>query len=223
MEKVMEIVKEDSWYHRNKEKASEQAKARYQKNKDHIKARAKKWKEENPERVKEIEKKFREKHRDKLNEQSRAWRKANPEKTKAWRDNIKEWKKEYDKEYRIKNKDTVKANKKAWYENNKQLIFKQTREFNKQNRHLVNARQNKYRSDKDNRTPKWLDKEDLWLIKQAYELAQIRRKLFKTEWHVDHIIPLRGDNVSGLHIIDNIQVIPKLENILKNNKYEIVL
>jgi hypothetical protein len=58
MEKVMEIVKEDSWYHRNKEKASEQAKARYQKNKDHIKARAKKWKEENPERVKELRKSF---------------------------------------------------------------------------------------------------------------------------------------------------------------------
>ena len=58
-------------------------------------------------------------------------------------------------------------------------------------------------------------------IKQAYELAILRTKKFGFLWHVDHIIPLNGVNVSGLHVIENIQVIPAAENLLKNNKYEI--
>jgi hypothetical protein len=66
-----------------------------------------------------------------------------------------------------------------------------------------------------------VDKEHLWLIKQAYELAILRTKKFGFLWHVDHIIPLNGVNVSGLHVIENIQVIPAAENLLKNNKYEI--
>jgi hypothetical protein len=39
-------------------------------------------------------------------------------------------------------------------------------------------------------------------------------------WHVDHIIPLQGKNVSGLHIPENLQVIPAIENIKKRNNFE---
>jgi len=43
--------------------------------------------------------------------------------------------------------------------------------------------------------------------------------MFNFSWHVDHIIPLNGKIVSGLHVIENIQVISGSENLLKNNKY----
>ena len=81
------------------------------------------------------------------------------------------------------------------------------------------ANKAKYRASKINRTPKWVDKDHLWLIKQAYELAVLRTKMLGFTWHVDHIIPLNGKTVSGLHVIENIQVIPGVENLLKNNKY----
>lgn len=78
----------------------------------------------------------------------------------------------------------------------------------------------KYRSNKDKRTPKWLTPDDLWMMAEAYKLAALRTKLFGFKWHVDHIIPLRGALVSGLHIPHNLQVIPGLDNIRKSNQFQ---
>ena len=77
----------------------------------------------------------------------------------------------------------------------------------------------KRRSDILMRTPKWLTKDEFWLIQQAYNLAQLRTKMTGVAWQVDHVIPLRGKRVSGLHVPTNLQVIPEIVNLKKGNRY----
>ena len=71
------------------------------------------------------------------------------------------------------------------------------------------------------RTPAWLTKFDLLKIKCMYQVAAMRNRESGYAWHVDHIIPLQGVFVSGLHVPDNLRVIPAVDNMRKNNHYEV--
>jgi hypothetical protein len=71
------------------------------------------------------------------------------------------------------------------------------------------------------RKPIWFTNEDHWMVEEAYELAQLRTKIFKFPWHVDHIIPLQGKLVSGLHLPHNLQVIPATVNLSKSNQFTV--
>lgn len=53
---------------------------------------------------------------------------------------------------------------------------------------------------------------------EAHHVAQLREDITKSPWHVDHIIPLNGELVSGLHVWNNLQVIPASVNLSKGNK-----
>jgi hypothetical protein len=136
------------------------------------------------------------------------------------------------KEYRDKNKEKILAKKKKRYEENKEKLLVRSKEqyikhkekrlarckeYRKENKGKIRAHWGKRRADKRNRTPKWLSKDDLWILENAYELAQIRGNMFGIDWHVDHIIPLRGTSVSGLHVPNNIQVVPANWNLRKSN------
>jgi hypothetical protein len=59
------------------------------------------------------------------------------------------------------------------------------------------------------------------VYKEAQKLRLLRNEKTNLEWHVDHIIPLRGDTVSGLHVWNNFAVIPKLENLKKGNRHAV--
>ena len=83
------------------------------------------------------------------------------------------------------------------------------------------AKTNLYRISKDCRTPMWLTQDDRWMIEQAYELAALRTKMFGFQWHVDHVVPLHGELVSGLHVPHNLRVIPAWDNRSKSNKFAI--
>ena len=116
---------------------------------------------------------------------------------------------------------THSGKKKASYERTKEKHLAQKRIYRQANKAKVNALAKAYKVRKKNRIPKWVDKDHMWLIKEAYELAQLRTKQFGFSWHVDHIVPIQGELVSGLHVIENLQVIPGVENIKKKNKFEI--
>lgn len=72
------------------------------------------------------------------------------------------------------------------------------------------ARSSQYRAAKLQRIPKWVNKSELKLIYDNCPKG----------YHVDHIIPLQGKLVSGLHVPENLQYLPKKQNLSKSNKWD---
>ena len=95
------------------------------------------------------------------------------------------------------------------------------RRYKQTDKGKANTRANdaKRHAAKIQRTPAWLTIDDLWMLEQAYDLAAMRTKLFGFSWHVDHVLPLQGKYVSGLHVPTNVRVIPGVENVRKANRY----
>jgi hypothetical protein len=91
--------------------------------------------------------------------------------------------------------------------------------YAKLNPHVALASTRKRQTSKIQRTPTWLGVDDFWIIKEAYALAKLRERVVGGKWHVDHIVPLQGGNVSGLHVPWNIQVIPAELNLQKRNRW----
>ena len=123
----------------------------------------------------------------------------------------------------------VRANQ--WFLNNqvrrsvsaKNIYLKKSKEirlsvskYKKENTDKVNALKAKRYAAKLHRTPSW---SDLDLIKPFYFEAQHLTKETGIKYDVDHIIPLQGEYVSGLHIASNLQVITHTANCKKGNSF----
>ena len=77
------------------------------------------------------------------------------------------------------------------------------------------------RSAKLQRTPKWGEELTELVTREAAHLAILREQATGFKWHVDHVIPLRGERVSGLHTWSNLAVIPASANLAKGNRFHI--
>lgn len=69
-------------------------------------------------------------------------------------------------------------------------------------------------------TPSWLSDFDKQRITLIYKIRDLLKEKTSESWHVDHVIPLRGKNVCGLHVPSNLRVIKAKENLSKGNSYE---
>lgn len=142
---------------------------------------------------------------------------------------------DYMREYRIKNKDRMKQLRDKYYEENKDKLKESFRQYYLKNREKrreagkLHYEQNKsfYLAYSKTRKatikracPNSLSEEDFEKIKQIYlECKKISDETGIVH-HVDHIVPLNGENVCGLHVPWNLQIITAEENLRKSNKYE---
>jgi hypothetical protein len=113
-------------------------------------------------------------------------------------------KKQRNKRYK-ENPQAMKKQWKQWYQKRKQYYI------TKGHLRAKGVRQAK---------PKWLTDDHKWMIEEIYELRDLRSKLTGVVHHVDHIVPLRGQNCCGLHVPWNLQVIPAVDNLSKSNSIE---
>ena len=110
----------------------------------------------------------------------------------------------YDAEYRAKNSDKVKA-------------YDRARATLPHRRALSAEACRRRRLDVEQQTPVWADKEG---VQSMYVLAQRLSSLTGVELQVDHIVPLRGEEVCGFHSQHNLQLLERTLNIAKGNKPE---
>jgi len=96
-------------------------------------------------------------------------------------------------------------------------VIKAKKKWKLNNPGKVRADTAKRRSEKLQRTPQWLDKTQHAEIEFTYEYCSALRSI-GLNYHVDHIVPLQGKIVSGMHVPWNLQVIPADENIRKANR-----
>jgi hypothetical protein len=71
------------------------------------------------------------------------------------------------------------------------------------------------------RTPAWLTKDDHNTIWGFYSIAAMLTKHNNEKWEVDHVIPLLGKNVSGLHVPSNLQLLRSSDNLKKSNQFKV--
>lgn len=133
------------------------------------------------------------------------------------------------REYYAKNSEGVKARVKQYDEENRERKLEYLREYGakrrkeqpekekarhkqyyEDNQYRFRAQCAKYRAAKKRQTPAWADHE---AICEFY-------KNCPEGFHVDHIYPINGKTVSGLHVLKNLQYLPAEENLRKGNKYE---
>ena len=79
----------------------------------------------------------------------------------------------------------------------------------------IRARQQLYKGQRSLRVPIWYDS-------QKQQIEDFYAKC-PEGYQVDHIIPLKGREVSGLHVISNLQYLPIKENLQKGNKYSVAV
>jgi len=125
------------------------------------------------------------------------------------------------KRYREQNIEYHRAIARDYYRDNTESMKRYHIRWSRENAAKANQHAMNRHAAKLRRTPGWLTEDDLWVMNEIYDLAKLRAKTTGVKHQVDHIIPLRGELVSGLHTPWNMQVITAEENARKNNQYEV--
>lgn len=138
------------------------------------------------------------------------------------------------REYYLNDKENLLAKHKRYNKENKQVIAKQKALYYLQHKEKIKAVQSVYyannkdkvyakcgtrRAKKLRATPNWLTKEDYLIINNIYKKAKELTQTTGIKHHVDHIYPLQGEIVSGLHCPANLQILTAKENLAKGNSF----
>lgn len=195
----------------------------------------KEWRKKNKEYVKEYEKKYREDNKEVVLKRQQDWREKNRKhiseynKKKYWSDpeahriaaiesyyeNLEENRKKA-REYASlpENKERRKRNFERFVQENPEYYkdhYRRNSERYKE--YQARRRQVKYASSS------LLTENQIKQMQDIYWLARDLTIINGEPYEVDHIIPIKGEDICGLHVPWNLQVLPRDLNRAKRNKY----
>jgi hypothetical protein len=153
-----------------------------------------------PEARRAIETRSYKKRAEKIRAAARSWRAANPELVAVQK-----------RRERERNAGAAPESARAYKERNKAHLAKLAAEYRRQNKGRVNAHTAARKCRQMKATPPWADLE---------AIASLYAEGAASGMDVDHVIPLKGKLVSGLHVETNLRLLPPTENNKKYNKFD---
>lgn len=123
--------------------------------------------------------------------------------------------------YYLNNKERHREIANKWMQNNPERVREIKANWKQRNPLQAKVDNAKRSAIKRSASISWDQELTEFVFEEAHHLRGLRDAIFKFKWHVDHIIPLQGKLVCGLHVWNNFAVIPAIINLRKNNKYAI--
>jgi len=118
--------------------------------------------------------------------------------------------------YQVENKGKRNAYAERYREANRERINLNIRKWSKNNLHKRRGTNAARYAVQIKRMPLWFEKDT---VTNIYAIAKLQTELTGIPHQVDHIVPLQGKTVSGLHCYDNLQIITASENQAKGNRW----
>lgn len=135
----------------------------------------------------------------------------------SYRPDCKQCQRTKSSRYRKENGNEVNARRRAHYAETAEDQRARRNRWARNNSGTVLAANARRKQSQRQRTVSWANDQ---LIAAYYKEAKRLEELTGIQFHVDHIIPLQGELVSGLHVETNLQLLPAHENIGKSNSFD---
>ena len=150
------------------------------------------------------------------------WRTNNVQKNQDYYNANIEHLKIYKRQWRETHTDQIYRKNKIWRKANPDKERASIDRWQKANPDKLNATCAKRRATKLHATPPWLTSTQIKQIERYYMVAKWIESILHEPIQVDHIVPLQGNNVSGLHVPWNLQLLTAQKNKIKGNRYSSV-